>query len=98
MVCDFKLAKRVARYLAGSPGLKWAMKCDGKPGLPLRIECFTDADFSGDKQDRKSVSGGIVRINGMPVVGTARSKRQWQYQLLRRNMLLRLLAAKILLD
>ena len=64
---DYKLAKRIVRYLAGSADLKLSMNCDGGTNLPLRIECFTDADFAGVKRDRKSISGGIVRINGMIV-------------------------------
>ncbi|CAH0487691.1 unnamed protein product [Peronospora farinosa] len=61
---DLKLAICILRYLAGSADLKLAMNCDGGPNIPLRIEIFTDADFAGDKKDRKSVSGGIVRISG----------------------------------
>lgn len=55
---------------------------------------YTGVDVVGDKKDRKSFSVEILRINEMIVVGTARSKRQWLHQLLRRNILLRLLAAK----
>lgn len=64
---DLKLAKTIVRYLAGSAHLKLVMYRNDGPDLPLRIDCFTDADIGGDKRDRKSVTVGITRINGLKV-------------------------------
>ncbi len=64
---DYRLAKKIARYLAGSAGAKLRMYDDAGPGLPLRMTSYTDADYAGDKIDRKSVSGGILMVNGMTV-------------------------------
>ena len=39
-----------------------------------KIECFTDADWVGDRADRKSISGTVVLMAGNPVIW--RSKMQ----------------------
>uniref|UniRef100_A0AAV1TUD3 Polyprotein n=1 Tax=Peronospora matthiolae TaxID=2874970 RepID=A0AAV1TUD3_9STRA len=39
---------------------------------PMRLEAFSDADFAADKTDRKSMTGGIVMLNGMAVSWVAR--------------------------
>lgn len=65
---DLKWVKRILRYLAGSANLKLVMYCDDELNLPLRIEFFTDGNISGSKRDKKSVSGGITRVNGMITV------------------------------
>ncbi|CAI5705568.1 unnamed protein product [Peronospora effusa] len=35
--------------------------------IPVRITCFTDADFAGDRKDRKSVSAVVIMVNGATV-------------------------------
>ncbi|KAE9047555.1 hypothetical protein PR003_g3591 [Phytophthora rubi] len=37
-------------------------------GAALRLEGFSDADFAADKTNRKSVTGGVVLLNGMPIL------------------------------
>ncbi|GMF57079.1 unnamed protein product [Phytophthora fragariaefolia] len=71
---DWKLAKRIARYLAGSVALKLRMNEDQAPNLPINLVCYTDADFAGDNLDRKSVSGAVFNVNGM-IVGWACKKQ-----------------------
>ena len=46
------------------------MHLDGK----IQLEAYSDADFAAEKSDRKSLTGGIIRMNGMPVSWT--SKKQ----------------------
>ncbi|KAE8877445.1 hypothetical protein PF005_g6501 [Phytophthora fragariae] len=43
------------------------MSGDRAPELPIKLACYTDADFGGDKLDRKSVSGAVLSVNGMIV-------------------------------
>jgi hypothetical protein len=73
MVCRFmsepnathmRAAKRVLRYLCGttSYGLKYANDED-KHGGEVNIECYCDADWAGDKEDRKSTTGYCVYVN-----------------------------------
>uniref|UniRef100_A0AAV1UL91 Polyprotein n=1 Tax=Peronospora matthiolae TaxID=2874970 RepID=A0AAV1UL91_9STRA len=40
----------------------------------LQLESYSDADFAAEKSDRKSLTGGIVYLNGMPVSWTAKKK------------------------
>ena len=40
----------------------------------LQLESYSDADFAANKLDRKSLTGGIVRLNGMPVSWTAKKQ------------------------
>ena len=39
-----------------------------------RIEAFSDADFAVDKGDRKSMTGGVLCLNGMMVSWGARKQ------------------------
>ncbi|KAE8898050.1 hypothetical protein PF005_g9403 [Phytophthora fragariae] len=66
-LADWELCKRVLRYLSGSKSVKLRMKgCNS--GAALRLEGFSDADFAADKTNRKSVTGGVVLLNGMPIL------------------------------
>lgn len=56
----WKAAKRILRYLKGTKG----MKLEYKRSNSKEIEGFSDADWAGDKSDRKSVSGSVVFFAG----------------------------------
>lgn len=62
--------KRVLRYMVSTPthGLLYT-----RVNNP-RLACYTDADWAGDKEDRKSISGLFTSIAGGPV--TYRSRQQ----------------------
>ncbi|KAE9351299.1 hypothetical protein PF008_g5993 [Phytophthora fragariae] len=64
---DWKLAKRIARYLSGTRDLKLQLLEDAKEIAEVKLCCWTDADFGGEVTDRKSVSGVIVQVQGMTV-------------------------------
>lgn len=64
---DWKLAKKIARYLSGTNDLKLSLKIDGGAAPPVRVRCYSDADFAGDSDDRKSASAAAVHVNGMLV-------------------------------
>uniref|UniRef100_H3GWD4 Integrase catalytic domain-containing protein n=1 Tax=Phytophthora ramorum TaxID=164328 RepID=H3GWD4_PHYRM len=61
-----KLGKRIARYLAGTKSLRISMKGHGALEEP-EVIAYSDADFAVDKTDRKSVTGGLLTVDGMPV-------------------------------
>ena len=54
---DWKMTKRIARYLKGTKTLKLFIDSTGKSMDPIQIESWSDVDFAADKSDRKSVSG-----------------------------------------
>ncbi|CAI5725764.1 unnamed protein product [Peronospora destructor] len=64
---DWKLAKRVARYLKGTKTMKINMKPSDGRCASTKLESYSDADFAADKNDRKSLTGGIILLNGMAV-------------------------------
>ncbi|GMF42843.1 unnamed protein product [Phytophthora fragariaefolia] len=62
---DWKLGKRISRYLAGTKSL--SMKSQGALEKPLKVIAYSDADFAADKADRKFVTGHLLTVDGMPV-------------------------------
>lgn len=40
----------------------------------LRLEAFSDADFAKDKNDRKTITGGVVRLNSILLSWVARKQ------------------------
>uniref|UniRef100_A0AAV1TB36 Reverse transcriptase Ty1/copia-type domain-containing protein n=1 Tax=Peronospora matthiolae TaxID=2874970 RepID=A0AAV1TB36_9STRA len=73
-LADWKLDKRIARYLKGTAALKVTMIPEDNLGVAMRLELFSDADFAADKTDRKSMTGGIMMLNGMAVSWGARKQ------------------------
>ena len=72
---DLKLAKRIAPYLKGTRILKRRMKPAMISDGELKLESYSDANFAADKSYRKSLTGGIVRLNGMPVRWMAKKQK-----------------------
>ncbi|KAJ0455580.1 putative RNA-directed DNA polymerase [Helianthus annuus] len=61
---------RIIRYLKGTPGHGVLFQ----PNEYLKIQAYTDADWAGDKGDRRSTSGYFTLVGGNLV--TWRSKKQ----------------------
>uniref|UniRef100_A0AAV1TTV9 Uncharacterized protein n=1 Tax=Peronospora matthiolae TaxID=2874970 RepID=A0AAV1TTV9_9STRA len=77
---DWSLAKRIACYLKGTATLNITMKLSRGDIAAPRLDAFSDADFAGDRADKKSVTGGMLLLNGMPVSWGARKQgcyRRW---------------------
>ena len=81
--------KRILRYLAHTPTLGlWYPK-----GSEFDLVGFSDADYAGDKVDRKSTSGHVIFLVDHLSVGLQRSRIVYLSQLLNLNTLLLDLAA-----
>ena len=65
-VQDWKLGKRVLRYLSGSIDYRLHIKRNCKEH-DLSFTVYSDADFAADNEDRKSISGSMVMVNGLLV-------------------------------
>jgi hypothetical protein len=61
---------RILRYLKGCPGKGLLYSCQGS----LQVECYTDADWAGSLDDRRSTSGYCTFVGGNLV--SWRSKKQ----------------------
>ena len=68
---DWDRLKRLARYLKGKPRVikrfKWQRPTD-------TLSIYTDADWAGDKRDRKSTSGGCIMIGSHLLKGWAKTQ------------------------
>jgi len=64
---DWKRAKRVVRYLLGT--VQHGIKCSlSKQNTALKLVGYVDADWASDtEQSRKSVTGYIFFLSGMPI-------------------------------
>lgn len=63
--------KRILRYLKGTAdhGIWY-----GKPGATTELFGYTDADWAGDKNDRKSTSGNVFLFGGGPISWSAKKQ------------------------
>lgn len=66
----WKGAKRVLRYLAGTRD--HGICFGGKRTNPTRLNGYSDADYAGDPNSRKSTSGFLFTLNGGPITWSSR--------------------------
>ncbi|CAL0302421.1 unnamed protein product [Lupinus luteus] len=61
------VVKRIMRYLRGTHGL--GIRFPSKHNTSCRLELigFSDADWCGDKSDRKSTTGYLFKLGGAPI-------------------------------
>ena len=69
---DWVLLKRVGRYLVGKPRMVQMFAWQDFPGV---VDGFCDSDWAGDREDRKSTSGGVLQI-GMHTLKTWSTTQQ----------------------
>ena len=78
-------AERVLRYLAGTKdvGLVFGMHNGGAVGdsrgqstqVQVDVCAYADADWAGDRTDRKSISGWVAKLNGDPISWSSKKQR-----------------------
>ena len=61
---DWKLTKRVARFLKEINNLKLKMIVLRNEGNKINLASWSDSDYAADKVDRKSVTGGVLTMDG----------------------------------
>jgi hypothetical protein len=69
--CD----RRVFRYLAGTKSLGLLFGRRGGDVKQQSVSAYADADWAGDKDDRKSVSGWVAFLNGDPVSWSSKKQK-----------------------
>uniref|UniRef100_A0A5S6QQU2 Integrase catalytic domain-containing protein n=1 Tax=Trichuris muris TaxID=70415 RepID=A0A5S6QQU2_TRIMR len=67
---DWKSVKRVMRYLATTINQKLRLSGDSE----MKLQCYVDAEWAGDKTDRKSTSGYLFKL-GDSVVAWSSQKQ-----------------------
>jgi hypothetical protein len=67
--CDFKMGKRILRYLNGTSSSK-LKKMKNADGPLLQLQVYTDADWAGEAKDRKSINAALTDLNGMLISWT----------------------------
>ena len=65
-------AKRILRYLKGTVNFGVSYK---KGDRSMKVTGFSDSDFSGDINDRKSTSGQIFFLGGLPITWNSVKQR-----------------------
>ncbi|KAE8903546.1 hypothetical protein PF005_g21281 [Phytophthora fragariae] len=70
---NYSMAKRVLRYLRGTLdyGLVWEMK----ETLDLHFVAYADADLGNEKDDRHSITGYVLQLNGCTYAYKSRKQR-----------------------
>jgi Reverse transcriptase (RNA-dependent DNA polymerase) len=76
-ITHWEVAKRIVRYLINMReyGITYQRDGDGVRGFAHNLAGFTDADFTGDKDDRKSMTGWIFTYNGGPISWASRKQK-----------------------
>lgn len=64
---------RILRYLKGCPGKGLLYSPQGS----LQVECYTDADWAGSLDDRRSTSGYCTFVGGNLVSWRSKKKLLW---------------------
>jgi hypothetical protein len=64
---DWKLVVKTFRYLKQTIDLKLFINPSKRTDAKIRVEGYSDADWTGSRKDRKSISGGVTFLNEMPI-------------------------------
>lgn len=72
---DAKACERVFRYLAGTKSLGLLFGRRRGDVKQQSVSAYADADWAGDKDDRKSVSGWVALLNGDPVSWSSKKQK-----------------------
>ena len=66
---------RVIKYVLDTRTLGLKLCPTGKQNEPWNITCYTDSDYAGDEVTRRSVSGYVIYVHGVPVQFRSKSQQ-----------------------
>ena len=72
--CHLTAVKRVLRYIKGTIDHGVLMPKKKKNGSDAEVYGYTDSDFSGDQDEKKSTAGHIFMIEGAPISWSSRKQ------------------------
>ena len=71
----YKEMLRVIKYVLDTKTLGLKMSPTGTIGDPWTIECFSDSDWATDPETRRSISGYIIYVHGVPICWKSKAQR-----------------------
>ncbi|KAM7472186.1 hypothetical protein LguiA_010369 [Lonicera macranthoides] len=63
----YNAAKRILRYIQGTLDYGLLYTPNPTKSLTVSLKTYTDADWAGDPNDRRSTTGFVLMINGLPI-------------------------------
>lgn len=72
---DYKYMLRIVKYVLETKEMKLLFNKDKKEEGTWRIVGYSDSDFAGDKDNRRSVTGFIIYFMGCPIAWRSRSQK-----------------------
>ena len=81
-VCDWSLLKKVGRYLLHRPRLVLHFKWQKKQSC---LDGYTDSDWGGCTQSRRSTSGAVIMIGRHPIKSYSKQQTVLRYPVPRRR-------------
>ena len=72
---SYKEMLRVIKYVLDTRTLGLKLCPTGKQNEPWNITCYTDSDYAGDEVTRRSVSGYVIYVHGVPVQFRSKSQQ-----------------------
>ena len=72
---SYKELLRIIKYVLDTKQLGLKLKPTGERNEPWQMECFTDSDYAGDPVSRRSVTGYIIYILGVPICWKSSSQK-----------------------
>ena len=69
---SWRQLKQLGRYLVGKADMTWEYKAGAWTDM---IDVHADSDWAGDRQQRKSISGGLVIVGWIAVKSWSRTQR-----------------------
>ena len=70
-----KAMKRVVKYVLDTKEWRLQMETNKSDGDVWKIEAYSDSDYAGDRDTRRSVSGYIIKVNGCVISWRSRSQK-----------------------
>ena len=72
---SYKEMLRIIKFTLDTRNFGLLMCPKGKLGEPWEMVCYTNADYAGDPVTRRSVTGYIIFLHGVPVCFCSRSQK-----------------------
>lgn len=70
----FVMAKRVMRYLKGTSSFGTVWIAPRSPPKELKMVAYADADLGNDQDNRKSITGYVLQVNGYTIAYKSRKQ------------------------